>query len=842
MALGAAGGTTEIVVPGEMDVEGNAEFAYLVVDPMTAANSVDNQLIVPTFNADPISLAPDGSLMVQTTSGKLFYKGAGVWNEVGAGTGGSESWAQTLALGQTSGGLDPQISSGQQLKFLNSIRIGGLVDAGPNTSGSLVIGSAASAPDPFGQATAVGGAATVSGEAGTAVGTGAGAGATSTAVGTNAQAPGQSQQAFGAGATVQLAHTNSSALGYNAVTTAANQLRLTDASQTVSIPGALDVEGNVNVDGSITMDVANEIIQFVGGVQVHGNNQNSGGFPLPPSTSISIGGFGYARGTNAVAIGQGAGALNDDSVALGPGAICSFDNSVHISNGTPSLGPSAANQILLGGAFTRTVADTFEAQDMFLTVSGTCADYANAADTQTFFKIPTVAGPVANINGSTGYILVDTNDDSFRWHSGGAWHVADTGSVTSVDLAAPAEFTVSGNPVTSSGTLTLTKASQAANLVWASPDGAPGAPTFRALVANDLPGGGGSGDWNSVLLAGASTGAVDPIISSGRFISFASNVSMAPGTAPSFFAGSTNSIAVGTSITMGTGALVSDSVAIGDQVEIGDNSTRCTAVGPLAVVDAGCTQSSAFGFGATVNPGHNNSIAIGGSTGASNQIALGGGADTVKVDGGLQVTAMGAAGDATSFLAAPTFTADPTSAAPDGSLMVQTTSNELFYRSSSVWRPLPAAHEWLNYSDNTEPNQLFINVTEDIVTYLPLRNTITVGGNLTGLNLGGTVGQPTAFFTPAQTGSYNIRIAGQFVGGTANNQISLQMRNNASLLAYTRCTQDSGGQPNPMMSLDWSGAVADTDVIEWSILFTNAVVGVQVHTWASATLTITRLA
>jgi hypothetical protein len=80
------------------------------------------------------------------------------------------------------------------------------------------------------------------------------------------------------------------------------------------------------------------------------------------------------------------------------------------------------------------------------------------------------------------------------------------------------------------------------------------------------------------------------------------------------------------------------------------------------------------------------------------------------------------------------------------------------------------------------------------------------------------------------------------VGGTANNQISLQMRNNASLLAYTRCTQDSGGQPNPMMSLDWSGAVADTDVIEWSILFTNAVVGVQVHTWASATLTITRLA
>ena len=59
---------------------------------------------------------------------------------------------------------------------------------------------------------------------------------------------------------------------------------------------------------------------------------------------------------------------------------------------------------------------------------------------------------------------------------------------TSVGLSAPTEFTVSGSPVTSSGTLTLTKATQIANSVWAGPTtGVPAVPTFRALAASDIP-------------------------------------------------------------------------------------------------------------------------------------------------------------------------------------------------------------------------------------------------------------------------------------------------------------------------------------------------------------------
>ena len=61
------------------------------------------------------------------------------------------------------------------------------------------------------------------------------------------------------------------------------------------------------------------------------------------------------------------------------------------------------------------------------------------------------------------------------------------GSVTSVDLTAPTEITVSGNPITTSGTLALTWTNQTQNLVFASPDGSTGTPTFRAIAATDLP-------------------------------------------------------------------------------------------------------------------------------------------------------------------------------------------------------------------------------------------------------------------------------------------------------------------------------------------------------------------
>jgi hypothetical protein len=65
---------------------------------------------------------------------------------------------------------------------------------------------------------------------------------------------------------------------------------------------------------------------------------------------------------------------------------------------------------------------------------------------------------------------------------------ANTGTVTSVALTAPAFLSVAGSPVTTIGTLALSLATQSANLAFAGPaTGAAAAPTFRSLVANDIP-------------------------------------------------------------------------------------------------------------------------------------------------------------------------------------------------------------------------------------------------------------------------------------------------------------------------------------------------------------------
>ncbi len=65
---------------------------------------------------------------------------------------------------------------------------------------------------------------------------------------------------------------------------------------------------------------------------------------------------------------------------------------------------------------------------------------------------------------------------------------AGTGTVTSVAMTVPSDLSVSGSPITTSGTLAITANTQSANIVKAGPSsGGAATPSYRALVAADLP-------------------------------------------------------------------------------------------------------------------------------------------------------------------------------------------------------------------------------------------------------------------------------------------------------------------------------------------------------------------
>lgn len=125
----------------------------------------------------------------------------------------------------------------------------------------------------------------------------------------------------------------------------------------------------------------------------------------------------------------------------------------------------------------------------YLTTSGAAASVANAlvikADTGT-----TEGTDLYTFTGSSAKTLdIKAGSNITISKSAGAWTINGSASgVTSVGLSLPSIFTVSNSPVTTTGTLTATLASQTQNYVFAAPStGGAGAPTFRALVSSDIP-------------------------------------------------------------------------------------------------------------------------------------------------------------------------------------------------------------------------------------------------------------------------------------------------------------------------------------------------------------------
>jgi hypothetical protein len=159
-------------------------------------------------------------------------------------------------------------------------------------------------------------------------------------------------------------------------------------------------------------------------------------------------------------------------------------------------------------------------------------------------KLATLTASRAVVTDASGYVSTSSVTSTELGYLSGVTSAIQTqlnakgaGTVTSVALSLPALFTVSGSPITTTGTITATLATQTANTVFAGPTtGSAAAPTFRALVAGDIP-----------ALSYASTGAVT---SSGLTMSTARLLGRSTAST-----GAIEEITVGTGLTLSGGTL-----------------------------------------------------------------------------------------------------------------------------------------------------------------------------------------------------------------------------------------------------------------------------------------------
>jgi hypothetical protein len=171
--------------------------------------------------------------------------------------------------------------------------------------------------------------------------------------------------------------------------------------------------------------------------------------------------------------------------------------------------------------------------------------YQSATNTTSFIDAPLFTGTLLKWNGT-----------GFEWGT-----VSGVGTVTSVGLAMPSQFAVTGTPVTEAGVLTAAWNAQAANSVLSGPTtGASAAPTFRALVNDDLPstltGKTISGSANTLNNIGNTSLVNSSITINGTAVSLGGSTSITPASigAVSSVSGTSNEV---TAATVGTAVTVS---------------------------------------------------------------------------------------------------------------------------------------------------------------------------------------------------------------------------------------------------------------------------------------------
>ena len=237
--------------------------------------------------------------------------------------------------------------------------------------------------------------------------------------------------------------------------------------------------------------------------------------PAIGGTTPAAGAFTTLKLTTGAATGKflqsnasGNGAWQDavTSVAMSVPSFLSVSGSPITTSGTlaVSLATQSANLIFSGPASGGATVPTFRA--------------LAASDLTSALASPPAIGGTTPAAGAFTTLKLTTGAATGKFlqsnaSGNGAWQDA----VTSVAMSVPSFLSVSGSPITTSGTLAVSLATQSANLIFAGPaSGGATAPTFRALAASDL---------TSALASPSAIGGTTP--ASGTFTALTGTTSVA---------------------------------------------------------------------------------------------------------------------------------------------------------------------------------------------------------------------------------------------------------------------------------------------------------------------------
>jgi hypothetical protein len=180
---------------------------------------------------------------------------------------------------------------------------------------------------------------------------------------------------------------------------------------------------------------------------------------------------------------------------VGSGGYATGSGSLTVAPGTGSLFGSPSSAAPLRVSAIRTTSD---GRHVHFLVTAVVSDTLTVASTlDGYSDIPLAPGDKVGIFASSGAVqdlntavvaAIDALNSTITVVNAGGGGGGGSGTVTSVGLSMPAIFAVANSPITGSGTIAVTLATQAQALVFAGPaSGFNAAPAFRALQATDLP-------------------------------------------------------------------------------------------------------------------------------------------------------------------------------------------------------------------------------------------------------------------------------------------------------------------------------------------------------------------